>query len=66
VLNDVFPGADGAPAACDGIAEDWFDSPEVMQAAFTSAEGLGAAIRRRGRLTAARRGRCFGCEADTV
>ena len=39
VLNDVLPGPGGAPAACDGIAEDWFDSPEAMQAAFASPEG---------------------------
>jgi uncharacterized protein (TIGR02118 family) len=38
VLNDVLPGPDGAPAVCDGIAEDWFESLEAMQAAFASAE----------------------------
>jgi uncharacterized protein (TIGR02118 family) len=38
VLNDVLPAPDGAPAACDGIAEDWFDSVEAMQAAFASPE----------------------------
>ena len=38
VLNDVLPGPDGGAAACDGIAEDWFDSLEAMQAAFASAE----------------------------
>ena len=38
VLNDVLPGPDGAPIACDGIAEDWFDSVEAMQAAFASSE----------------------------
>jgi uncharacterized protein (TIGR02118 family) len=38
VLNDVLPGPDGAPAPCDGIAEDWFDSVEAMQAAFASPE----------------------------
>lgn len=36
VLNDVLPGPDGAPPPCDGISEDWFDSPESMQAAFAS------------------------------
>jgi uncharacterized protein (TIGR02118 family) len=36
VLNDVLPGQDGAPTLCDGIAEDWFDSIEAMQAAFAS------------------------------
>jgi uncharacterized protein (TIGR02118 family) len=39
VLNNVLPGADGAGPEYDGIAEDWFDSPEAMQAAFASAEG---------------------------
>ena len=43
VLNDVFPGVDGTPSMCDGIAEDWFDSPEAMQAAFASAEGQAVA-----------------------
>jgi uncharacterized protein (TIGR02118 family) len=38
VLNDVLPGPDGAEPACDGIAEDWFDSLEAMQAAFASPE----------------------------
>ena len=39
VLNDVVSDPDGTPAVCDGIAEDWFDSPEAMQAAFASPEG---------------------------
>jgi uncharacterized protein (TIGR02118 family) len=43
VLNDILPGVDGSPPACDGIAEDWFDSPEAMQAAFISAEGQAVA-----------------------
>jgi uncharacterized protein (TIGR02118 family) len=43
VLNDVLPAVDGAPPACDGIAEDWFESPEAMQAAFASAEGQAVA-----------------------
>ena len=43
VLNDVLPGLDGAPGPCDGIAEDWFDSPEAMQAAFASVEGQAVA-----------------------
>ena len=43
VLNDILPGPDGAPAVCDGIAEDWFDSPEAMQVAFASAEGQAVA-----------------------
>ena len=43
VLNDVLPGPDGAPPSCDGIGEDWFESPEAMQAAFASAEGQAVA-----------------------
>jgi uncharacterized protein (TIGR02118 family) len=43
ILNDVLPGVEGAPPACDGIAEDWFESPEAMQAAFASAEGQAVA-----------------------
>ena len=43
VLNDVLPGRDGAPASYDGIAEDWFESPEAMQAAFASPEGQAVA-----------------------
>jgi uncharacterized protein (TIGR02118 family) len=31
VLTEVLPRLDGAPGPCDGIAEDWFDSPEAMQ-----------------------------------
>ena len=38
VLNDVLPSPGGIPSACDGIAEDWFDSVESMQAAFASPE----------------------------
>jgi uncharacterized protein (TIGR02118 family) len=38
VLNDVLPGPDGTMPVCDGIAEDWFDSVETMQAAFSSPE----------------------------
>ncbi len=44
VLNDVLPGLDGAPGPCDGIAEDWFDSPEAMQTAFASVEGQAVAV----------------------
>jgi uncharacterized protein (TIGR02118 family) len=44
VLNDVLPGPDGAPVPFDGIAEDWFDSPEAMQAAFASPEGQAVAV----------------------
>jgi uncharacterized protein (TIGR02118 family) len=43
VLNDVLPSPDGAPGPCDGIAEDWFESPEAMQAAFASVEGQAVA-----------------------
>ena len=43
VLNDVLPGPDGAPGPCDGIAEDWFESPDAMQAAFASPEGMAVA-----------------------
>ena len=43
VLNDVLPAPDGVPTACDGIAEDWFDSPAAMQAAFASAAGQAVA-----------------------
>jgi uncharacterized protein (TIGR02118 family) len=38
VLNHVLPGPDGAAPPFDGIAEDWFDSVEDMQAAFASPE----------------------------
>jgi len=38
VLNDVLAGPDGSEPVCDGIAEDWFDSVESMQAAFASPE----------------------------
>jgi len=38
VLNDALPGPDGMPPVCDGSAEDWFDSPEAMLAAFASPE----------------------------
>jgi uncharacterized protein (TIGR02118 family) len=43
VLNVVLPGVEGAPAGCDGIAEDGFDSAEAMQAAFASAEAQAVA-----------------------
>jgi uncharacterized protein (TIGR02118 family) len=38
VLNDVLPGPDGSEPMCDGIAEDWFETLESMQAAFASPE----------------------------
>ena len=43
VLNDVVPVPGGAPSACDGISEDWFESAEAMQAAFASPEGQAVA-----------------------
>jgi uncharacterized protein (TIGR02118 family) len=43
VLNDVVPVPGGAPSACDGISEDWFESAEAMQAAFASPEGQATA-----------------------
>lgn len=43
LLNDVLPGPDGSPGPCDGISEDWFESPEAMQAAFASPEGQAVA-----------------------
>jgi uncharacterized protein (TIGR02118 family) len=43
VLNDVLPGPDGGQPMCDGIAEDWFDSVEAMQAAFASPEAQAVA-----------------------
>jgi uncharacterized protein (TIGR02118 family) len=39
VQDHAQPGPSGAPP-CDGIAELWFDSPEEMQAAFASPEGV--------------------------
>jgi uncharacterized protein (TIGR02118 family) len=44
VLYDVLPGPDGALPPCDGIAEDWFDGPEAMQAAFASTAGQAVAV----------------------
>jgi uncharacterized protein (TIGR02118 family) len=43
VLNDVLPGMDGTQPDCDGIGEDWFESPAAMQAAFASPEGQAVA-----------------------
>jgi uncharacterized protein (TIGR02118 family) len=39
VFNRVQPDPSDAPTACDAIAEDWFDSPEAMQAALASPQG---------------------------
>jgi uncharacterized protein (TIGR02118 family) len=39
VFNRPQPDPSGAAAAWDAIAEDWFDSPEAMQAALASPQG---------------------------
>jgi uncharacterized protein (TIGR02118 family) len=39
VVNHVLPDPSGAEPAYDAIAEDWFDSPEALQAALASPEG---------------------------
>ena len=39
VINYVLPGLDGAAPAYDAVAEDWFESPEAVQAALASPEG---------------------------
>lgn len=39
MVNYVLPVPDGTAPAYDAVAEDWFDSPEAMQAAFASPEG---------------------------
>ena len=39
VINYVMPAPDGTAPAYDAVAEDWFDSPEAMQAALASPEG---------------------------
>jgi uncharacterized protein (TIGR02118 family) len=39
VLNYVLPAPDGTAPAYDAVAENWFDSPEAMQAGFASPEG---------------------------
>ena len=38
--NHPLPDSSQADLPCDGIAELWFDSPEEMQAAFASPEGV--------------------------
>ena len=43
ILNDVVPVPGGASSTCAGISEDWFESPEAMQAAFASPEGQAVA-----------------------
>lgn len=39
VVNRVLPDPDGPPPAYDAVAEDWFDDPAAMTAAFASPEG---------------------------
>ena len=39
VVNHVLPDPGGAAPAYDAISEDWFDSPEALQAALASPEG---------------------------
>ena len=36
VVNYVLPTPDGTAPAYDAVAEDWFERPEAMQAAFAS------------------------------
>jgi len=38
-VNYVMPGPDGAQPAYDAVGEDWFDSPEAVQAGLASPEG---------------------------
>jgi len=40
VQNHSLPDPSSGDLPCDGIAELWFDSPEEMQAAFASPEGV--------------------------
>jgi uncharacterized protein (TIGR02118 family) len=42
VYNDVLPDPSGTDSPYDAIAENWFDSPEAMQAAFASPQGQAA------------------------
>jgi uncharacterized protein (TIGR02118 family) len=39
VINHVLPDPNGPPPAYDAIAEDWFEDPAAMAAAFASPEG---------------------------
>jgi len=39
VINHVLPQPTGPAPAYDAIAEDWFESPEAMQAAFARRQG---------------------------
>jgi uncharacterized protein (TIGR02118 family) len=42
MFNEVLPDPSGAEAPYDLIGEDWFESPEAMQAAFSSPQGQAA------------------------
>ena len=39
VVNAVLPDPNGPPPAYDAVAEDWFDDPAAMAAAFASPDG---------------------------
>ena len=39
VVNWVLPNPNGPPPAYDAVAEDWFDDPAAMGAAFESPAG---------------------------
>ena len=39
LINYAQPNPDGTAPLYDGVGEDWFESPEAMQAAFAGAEG---------------------------
>jgi uncharacterized protein (TIGR02118 family) len=39
VVGRVLPGPNGPPPAFDAVAEDWFDDPAALEAAFASPEG---------------------------
>jgi uncharacterized protein (TIGR02118 family) len=39
VVSRVLPDPNGPPPAYDAVAEDWFDDPAAMGAAFASPEG---------------------------
>lgn len=39
VVSYVLSAPDGAELACDAVAEDWYDSPQTMQAAVASRQG---------------------------
>jgi uncharacterized protein (TIGR02118 family) len=42
-VNVVVASADGGAPAYDAMAEDWFETPEAMQAAFSGPEGQAVA-----------------------